>query len=409
MSTATESTPVTPVPGTGHEKQAFLVGQHIYLRAIEVPDAKRGQSWSMHPLLPRATSWYEHWIKEKFPDERRMGMYVIVRKDNDVPVGSIRTWRYDPTTWTRVYVDPMYGERAAIWKAEALSIAFPWLGIEHQRPRLSIWLGADEDRVIDALTGIGARQTVRFREQIRTWGGRSDGLGFEYMNPTSIARLGDPAGIDLPRTGTGEARPVPANVTLNGDPPANAVKVGERVYLRPRQKSDGPIVAALSRQEPDTTWDAGRWMRSAPGYASWVEGDEKEDVPSSVRFAVCLRSTDELIGQVGIGDIDRINGYAESESEIFRDEFRGGGYGSEAKHLLFDYAFNTLGLHSLQSFVIFPNTRSAAALRKQGYQDAGRMHWVFPSFGTFENIACFDLLAADWRAMPRTAAREDTE
>jgi RimJ/RimL family protein N-acetyltransferase len=187
------------------------------------------------------------------------------------------------------------------------------------------------------------------------------------------------------------------------------VKIGERVYLRPRQKSDAPIVAALSRQEPDTNWDAGRWIRSTPGYASWVAGDEKEDVPSDVRFAVCLRETDELIGQVGISDIDRIHGYAESDSEIFRDEYRGGGYGSEAKHLLFDYAFNTLGLHSLQSFVIFPNTRSAAALRKQGYRDAGRLSWVFPSFGKFENIACFDLLAADWRAMPRTAALEGSQ
>ena len=101
-----------------------------------------------------------------------MGMYIILRKDNDVPVGSLRTFRWDPTTWMRAHVDPMYGERAALWKAEALAIAFPWLGIEHQRPRLSIWLGPDEDRAIEAITGIGARETVRFREQIRTSGGR---------------------------------------------------------------------------------------------------------------------------------------------------------------------------------------------------------------------------------------------
>jgi RimJ/RimL family protein N-acetyltransferase len=379
----------------------------VYLRIVEPSDAKHGQSWAMQPLLPRASTWYENWIKEKYPEERRMGMYIILRKDNDVPVGSLRTYRWDPTTWIVAHVDPMYGERAALWKAEALAIAFPWLGIEHQRPRLSIWLGAHEDRAIEAIIGIGAREIVRFREQIRTSGGRGDTVGLEFLNPTSLDRLGDPATIELPRSGTGEPRPVPGPVSLDGDPPANAVKVGERVYLRPRQKSDAPIVAALSRQEPDVQWDAGRSLRSGPGYTSWVEGDEKEDVPSSVRFAVCLRETDELIGQVGISDIDRIHGYAESESEIFRDEYRGGGFGSEAKHLLFDYAFNTLGLHSLQSFVIFPNTRSAAALRKQGYHDAGRMHWVFPSFGKFENIACFDLLASDWRAMPRSNAQED--
>jgi hypothetical protein len=57
--------------------------------------------------------------------------------------------------------------------------------------------------------------------------------------------------------------------------------------------------------------------------------------------------------------------------------------------------------------VIFPNTRSAAALRKQGYKEAGRMHWIFPSSGKFENFVGFDLLASDWRAMPRTTNDEE--
>jgi RimJ/RimL family protein N-acetyltransferase len=122
-----------------------------------------------------------------------------------------------------------------------------------------------------------------------------------------------------------------------------------------------------------------------------------------VRFAVCLRETDELIGSLGLDGVNYLHGYAETESEIFRPEYRGAGYGSEAKHLLFDVAFTTLNLHSLQSLVIFPNPRSAAALRKQGYQQSGRLHWGFASFGTFENFVCFDLLASDWLQMPRAA------
>jgi RimJ/RimL family protein N-acetyltransferase len=141
----------------------------------------------------------------------------------------------------------------------------------------------------------------------------------------------------------------------------------------------------------------------------WFESLQKDTPQNWVRFAVCLRENDEFIGAVGIDGIDYQNRYAESESEIIRPEYRGSGYGSEAKHLLFDYAFNTLGLHSLQSFVFFPNTRSAAALRKQGYREAGRENWLMAAEGGYQNFVTFDLLAEEWRAMPRAESASNKD
>jgi RimJ/RimL family protein N-acetyltransferase len=69
--------------------------------------------------------------------------------------------------------------------------------------------------------------------------------------------------------------------------------------------------------------------------------------------------------------------------------------------LLLEYAFERLGLHMVQSWVYFQNTRSAAALRKQGYREAGRINWLYPNKGTLDNFVLFDLLAEEWRAMPR--------
>jgi RimJ/RimL family protein N-acetyltransferase len=57
----------------------------------------------------------------------------------------------------------------------------------------------------------------------------------------------------------------------------------------------------------------------------------------------------------------------------------------------------------VESWVYFPNTRSAAALRKQGYTEAGRVTWLYPFEGNFGNMVVFDLLAEEWRAMPRKA------
>ncbi len=132
-----------------------------------------------------------------------------------------------------------------------------------------------------------------------------------------------------------------------------------------------------------------------------MDNQQKPTWPTDVWFAVCLRETDEFLGVVGLLDIDYQHRFAETGSFFHRPEFRGGGYGSEAKHLLLEWSFEILGLHMVQSWVSFPNTRSAAALRKQGYSEAGRMVWAYSHNGTLDSFVLFDLLATEWRAMPR--------
>jgi ribosomal-protein-alanine N-acetyltransferase len=251
------------------------------------------------------------------------------------------------------------------------------------------------------MESIGARRTARFREMYLLDGARQDQVVIEYLNTQWLARLGDPNAAELERTGTGEPRPVPAKVVLDGDPPLNAVMVGQRVYLRPFEEKDGAILARMTREEPETFFDTGRRLYSAAGISTWHDNLQKKDPPEWLRFAVCLRENDEVIGGVGIDGIHRVHGFAESESELLNAAYRGKGYGTEAKHLLLEYAFDRLGLHSLQSYVLWENTRSAAALRKQGYKEAGRINWGYAWRGRFGSIVVFDLLAAEWRALPR--------
>ena len=64
-----------------------------------------------------------------------------------------------------------------------------------------------------------------------------------------------------------------------------------------------------------------------------------------------------------------------------------------------EFASDVLGFHAVRSYVWGPNTRSAAALRKQGYQDAGIFHWSGIKNGELSFDVTFDLLAEEWRAM----------
>lgn len=393
----------TPEPGTGHQGQTFLVGDRIYVRPAEVADAKYATSWT-HSIFPRSTDRHETWIKEEMIKERRTTYYLVLRKSDDVPVGSVKTQRWDPTTYLECHVDPLYGAQGQRWLAEALGLMLPWLVDEQHRPAACVWLTSDDGPAIEAVLAAGGRQTARFRETHVRHGRRVDALVFEYLNAKWVKTLGDPNDTEPERSGSGEPRPVPATVTLEGDPPKNAILVGPRVYLRPIEEKDAEIVSRASRQETETFWDNGRFLRGAIGFSTWSENLQKEEPQEWVRFAVCLRENDELIGSIGIDEVSYVDGSGESESEIHLPEYRGAGYGSEAKHLLFDYAFNRLKLHALQSYVIFANTRSAAALRKQGYTEAGRMNWNYAANGGFGNLIVFDLLATEWRALPRTDA-----
>lgn len=396
---APEETKIVPAPGAGHEGQTFLVGDEVYLRGPEEADAKVGMSWrpTLFPVAPELT---EEWIKDDLAKDDH-ATFMIVRKADDRVVGSIKVDNEGFDHWLEPKVDALSGERGLRWKAEAIVLAAHWLIHERGQPVVHLELPGDEQIVIEAIEKTGMRQTARFREMLQRDGRRVDRLEYEYLSPEWLANLGDPNDAPLERSGSGEPRPVPPPVTLDGDPPRNAMMVGRRVYLRPEEPSDGVKAALLARQETETFFDIGRHLTSPVMYEKWINEHQKPDLPSWITFAVCLRENDEPIGWVALLDVDYQNRFAETGSFFGNIQYRGGGYGSEAKQLLLEYAFERLGLHMVQSWVFFQNTRSAAALRKQGYREAGRINWLYPNNGTLDNFVLFDLLAEEWRAMPR--------
>jgi RimJ/RimL family protein N-acetyltransferase len=267
-----------------------------------------------------------------------------------------------------------------------------------------IWVemaGGDE-AVKDAVTAMGMCQAYRLREGFWENGQRQDELAYEYLNPAWVERVGEP-----PRAVEGAVereirRPASLNSpALNGNPPKNAIMVGERVYLRPLEADDMEQIANWSRQETETFFDSGRVLRGPINYHHWNRTLAEDDPPDWVRFGIALRENDELIGSNGVAGISWIHKTGETESEIYRPQHRGGGFGTEAKHLLLAYAFDRLGLHMVRSFVWGPNTRSAAALRKQGYRDAGHLNWTGSQKAVYTVDYAFDLLASEWRAARR--------
>ena len=178
----------------------------------------------------------------------------------------------------------------------------------------------------------------------------------------------------------------------------NAMMIGERVYLRPLEPDDADALASYDAAETETFFDEGRQLVSPISLKRWISGMSKHRPPQEIFFAVCLKEDDRLLGHVGVDGLDWVNRTGETGSYLGPAENRGKGYGTEAKHLLIAYCFEHLQLEMLHSYVWEPNTRSAAALLKQGYQPAGRVRHASTRRGKYHDMLVFDLSPEDWRA-----------
>jgi RimJ/RimL family protein N-acetyltransferase len=187
----------------------------------------------------------------------------------------------------------------------------------------------------------------------------------------------------------------------------NPVMVGERVYLRPFEVEDAKDLAEASHHETDTFMERGRDLGSPLAFEHWIkELYEHQPTDGEIQFAVCLTENDECIGLIGLEFVDLINGVAETGSWFHKPEYRNKGYGTEAKHLVLEYAFHRLHLERIISIVFEPNTRSAAALLKQGYRPAGRLAYWDLKDGVYRGRLTFDITCHEW-ITARDAWRRD--
>jgi RimJ/RimL family protein N-acetyltransferase len=392
-----------------YDGQRYLIGDTLYLRGPELGDAKWASAWRPTPF-PVSAKVVQEQLEKEIPegDERRKTRLIACRRDDSRPIGSAYVDDSDaPGTSLALHADPALGARGAEVQAEMLALLVPWLAHERHRPTIVLSADADLAPVATRAEALGMRPAVCLREGVWRDGAHHDLVYYEYLHPAWVTLLGDPgpgiAEAGAPVTAPRSPAPRREPGTIQDLPP-NALIGSARLALRPMQVEDAETIANLIRAEPDASFGHSRFPYSAVAIRDWITTLGKQNPAQDVEFAVVLRETGELIGENGLYDVDWLARTAESGSWIYKPEYREAGYGTEAKHLLLEFAFERLGLHMIWSWVKVRNPRSQAALRKQGYRDAGRLAWT--GFGPhgFEDANLFDLLVSEWRA-----ARQDGE
>ena len=93
--------------------------------------------------------------------------------------------------------------------------------------------------------------------------------------------------------------------------------------------------------------------------------DSKQS-PSRVLFAIMKDS--KPIGELQLKQIDRERKECTLSIHLQNDSVKGHGYGTAAEKLALKYAFDTLGMNSVNADTVIKNTRSQHVLEKIGFK-----------------------------------------
>lgn len=391
-------------PDRQSANQPLLIGPTLYLRMAEPEDAATSAIWRSAPF-PAPVEVVEEQLKEHFEQDpehlEENNLFLICTRDDDMPVGSVDVeldgWRIARVRFTP---DPLVsvGRQSDII-AEVIEFLVPFLLHERNLMTVGVRMFDRWESATAKILAMGGQERSRIRERFFWNGERVDMPFYQFFNPLWVEKLGEPEPAVFGAVERETRSPARPSLQVGSENrPEGAVMVGERIYLRAVQPEEGKLVARWTREDTEVYYPEGRLLVTAHTFGDFHKKLAAEDYPTWIRFAIVLRESGEMIGCNGLDNISWVHRCAETETEIFRPEHRSAGYGTEAKHLLLEYGFERIGLHMIFSFVAEQNQRSAQALRKQGYRDAGNLAWdSFCTTGLCSYLV-FDLLADEWRA-----------
>lgn len=139
---------------------------------------------------------------------------------------------------------------------------------------------------------------------------------------------------------------------------------GKRVSIRPAKLSDAKCLAQYFNETKHYLGASTVKDMTITAERNFIRDANKKQ--NLYFFVITLLDTQTIIGSISITDINTHDNIAVTGTMI-GESYTNHGYGTEAKHLLLDFAFNTLNLRKLYSKVYGYNERSRTYSLKCGY------------------------------------------
>jgi RimJ/RimL family protein N-acetyltransferase len=166
----------------------------------------------------------------------------------------------------------------------------------------------------------------------------------------------------------------------------------DRLILRPFSLDDAPIVQELAgeRDIADTTLNIPHPYEDGVAEAWIATHQESYERKGHLHFAIVLRSTDALIGAIGL----TTNPEHES-AEIgywVGKPYWNCGYCTEAAKAVVAYGFDVLKLNRIYAHHFSRNPASGRVMQKIGMTHEGVMKQHIKKWGVFEDVEIYGLL-----------------
>lgn len=170
-----------------------------------------------------------------------------------------------------------------------------------------------------------------------------------------------------------------------------------RLRLRPYTLADALIVAQLAgrKEIADTTAAIPHPYSEQHARDFFKRSGEEWKEGKGVVFALVTKHGEQMIGAVGLHQIDREHRQAEMGFWIAVDRW-GQGYATEAAQALVRFAFEKLELNRVYAHHMLRNPASGRVMEKVGMKREGILRQRIRKWGVFEDVAIFAVLREDW-------------
>jgi [ribosomal protein S5]-alanine N-acetyltransferase len=182
-----------------------------------------------------------------------------------------------------------------------------------------------------------------------------------------------------------------------------------RLLLRPLELDDAPVMSKLAgrREIADTTISiphpysdkqAREWIASHIG---------KDHTDKEIIFAITLKADEQLVGTVGLRDVDHEHSQAEMGFWVALEAW-GKGYATEAASAILGFGFEKLQLNRIYAHHMVRNPASGRVLEKIGMKKEGLLRERVRKWEVFEDVVVLAMLRSDWVIARTQVSRPST-
>jgi RimJ/RimL family protein N-acetyltransferase len=175
------------------------------------------------------------------------------------------------------------------------------------------------------------------------------------------------------------------------------------IYLRAAERSDIPLFVAWFNDRRTSRTLGIRAPMSIPMEEAWFDAMVADQGKTRYLFTACLLADDRAIGNIGLFELDHVNGSAGLGIMVGDVADRGRGYGTDMLRAMLDFGFGELRLERIWLDVFDFNPAARRLYERVGFQVEGTLrHSIFRE-GRYGDTFRMSMLAGEWRALAGTS------